>query len=390
MPTARLGAGSGPALLLLLRAPAVLLPALCLLLPACTPQKVATPSRSLLSKPEEGHVYLAQLMPVHPLWPAAKRLAAELERLRRPLLPMEISAGWTWDTPTLLGPAPWAYPQTALRRDWLEWRQGLAAPVSTPDATLPADLQAARLWRYRQIELEQARRLLEAQSLESRRLAQFREQLVREHLDELTNAGLDLSVPPAEARQKGAETVERIWTHIEAMVARAEAESTQKRLPAVEAQLAEEARRRRAEVDAEIEAEAAARRERETPPLVEPQRGFQQRLEKFVERSPEEPGPQQLAGTTPEAGDLVAAQQAYYRAQAEYHQARQRQLTRLENSQARLVRAILADLRLAALRTAYEKNLRLSLVPPGSPQGADLTELVRRRLQQIWSAKDSR
>lgn len=335
-------------------------------------------------------MYLAQLMPVHPLWPAAKRLAAELERLRRPLLPMEISAGWTWDTPTLLGPAPWAYPQTALRRDWLEWRQGLAAPVSTPDATLPADLQAARLWRYRQIELEQARRLLEAQSLESRRLAQFREQLVREHLDELTNAGLDLSVPPAEARQKGAETVERIWTHIEAMVARAEAESTQKRLPAVEAQLAEEARRRRAEVDAEIEAEAAARRERETPPLVEPQRGFQQRLEKFVERSPEEPGPQQLAGTTPEAGDLVAAQQAYSRAQAEYHQARQRQLTRLENSQARLVRAILADLRLAALRTAYEKNLRLSLVPPGSPQGADLTELVRRRLQQIWSAKDSR
>ncbi len=390
MCTSRLGAGCGPAVLQLLRTPAVLLPALCLLLPACAPEKAATPRPLLLSKPFEGHVYLAQLMPTHPLWPAAERLAAELERLRRPLLPMEIGAEWTWGMPTFVGPVPRAYPQAALRRDWLEWRQGLTELVPTPGSALPADLQAARLWRYRQIELEQARQLLEAQSAESRRLAQFREQLVRDHLDELTNAGLDLSVPPAEARQRGAQTVQRIWSHIEAAVARAEAESTQKRLPAIQARLAEESRRRRAEVDAQIEAEAATRREGETPPLVEPQRKFEQRLQQFAEGSPRRPERGQLTAMSAPAGDLQAAEQAYARARAEYEQTRQRQLVRLEESRVQLVRAILADLRLAAMRFAYEDNLRLSLVPPGSPQGADLTEHVRKRLQQIWSGKDSR
>jgi hypothetical protein len=329
-------------------------------------------------------------MSAHPLWPAAQRLAAEIDRLGGTAVPAVAGeAGESWRTPIFVGPAPLAYPEDLFQRDWREWQTGLTMPAPVETAALPPDLEAARTWRYRQIDLEQARKLMEARATESRRLAQFREKLVRDHLEELTNAGLDMSVPRAETRQKGPEAAQKIWDRIEAAVAQQQAESTQKRLPAIEARLAAESRQRKAQVDADIQAEAQARRESEIPALVEPRQGFEQHMEQFAGRPHEEGRQEQVAGMAPPAGDVRAAEQARAQARAEYEQARQRQLARLQQSQAELIRAILADVRLAAMRAAFEDNLRLDLVPPGSPRGADLTEKVRWRLELIWSGKDA-
>ena len=370
-------------------APAVILPALCLLLAACGPQKVATPAPSPLSNPLEGHVYLAQLMSAHPLYPAAQRLAAEIGRLgRTPAPAVTAEVGERWTTPLFLGPPPLAFPQDAFLRDWQTWQTGLVIPAPPETAGLPPDLEAARDWRYRQIDLEQARKLAEARATESRRLAQFRDKLVRDRLEELTNAGLDLKVPPAEAPQREEETRRRIWDEIEAAVAREQAESAEKRLPAVQAQLDAETARRKAEVDAEVQAEARARRESALPTLVEPRQEMEQRVKRFANPPSTGGQPTQLPGMAPTATDLRAAEQARDQALAEYERTRQRQLQRLEESQAALIRSILADVRLAAMRAAFEDNLRLNLVPPGSPRGADLTDQVRRRVELIWSGRD--
>lgn len=371
------------------RAPAVLLPALCLLLAACGTQKAATPPRAGLSNPLEGHVYLAQLMSGHPLFPAAQRLAAEISRLEQAAVPaIGSGVGEGWLSPLYLGPAPGVFPRDAFLRDWRTWQAGLLTPAPLETVGLPPDLEAAREWRYRQIELEQAAQMAQARAAESRVLARLRESLVRERMEELTNAGLDLSVPPAEAARREEEIHRRIWDQIEATVAREQAQAEQKRLPAIQARLDAETARRKAEVDAQVQAEARLRQESVLPELVEPRQRMEARVARFADLpfGPEQPA--QLGGLAPSVTDLATAERARDEALAHYQQTRLEQIQRLKRSQAALVRLILADVRLAAMRVAFQDNLRLSLVPPGSAFGANLTDRVSRRAQQIWSGRD--
>jgi hypothetical protein len=218
----------------------------------------------------------------------------------------------------------------------------------------------------------------------------------------LTNAGLNLAGTPATpgaeaalepgrqaaaAAAQEAEANQRVWDQIEAAVAREEAESREKRLPQVEAQLATDAAQRKAQVDAEVQAEAKARQAQEIPPTQEGRRELEGRLKQFV-AAPHGPSrPESLASPAPTGAELRAAEQARAQALTAYEQTRQRQLQRLEASQAQLIHAILADVRLAAMRVAFEDNLRLDLVPPGEPRGIDLTNRVRKHLESIWTGR---
>ncbi len=324
-------------------------------------------------------------MCTHPLYPAARRLAAEIDRLERvetPTVAAEVGEGWA--PPVFASPALLAFPQDVFQRDWQAWDAGLVTATPLETAGLPPDLEAARDWRYREIDLEQARKLAQVRADESRRLAELRENLVRERLEELTNAGLDFSGLPAEARARGEEKRRQIWDQIEGATAREQAEYLHKRLPALQARLAAETARRKAEVDTAIQAETRVRHESAIPALLEPRHEMEQRMQRFTGAVRGQEPPTSLPGMGPTAADLRAAEEARDQAFTAYREARERQLQRLQESQVQLVRAIIADVRLAAMRVAFGDNLRLTLVPPGSPQGADLTDQVRRRVDSIW------
>ena len=349
-------------------------------------------------------MYLAELMAAHPLYPAARRLADDISRLSGAGIPaIAGAAGERWTTPLLAGPTPFDFPQNALESDWRDWEAGLVTLVPPADGTLPADLETARRWRDQQIDLEEARQRTVAEADESQKLAEFREKLVREHLAELTNAGLNLATPAAQApgaeamgqqaqetaaaAAREAETSKRVWDQIEAAVAQ-EAAASQQRLAQREAQVKIETAQRQAQVAAEVQAEAKARQAAEHPPTQAGRQEMEARMKEFA-ASPHQAGrPAPLAGAAPTGAEMRAAEQARAQALAAYEQTRQRQLQRLRESQAQLLRAILADVRLTAMRVAFEDNMRLDLVPPGEPRGRDLTDRVRRRLELIWTGRD--
>ncbi len=369
--------------------PAVLLLALCSLLAGCGQGKVATHPPLGLSKPTEGHVYLAELLSAHPLYPAAQRLSEEISREEReqgqaaPLASLE-----PWTARPLAGLSLGEFPYEAFHRDWVAWEAQLVGPPESEQRGLPPDLEAEKRWRYRQIELEEVQALAQVRAEESRRLAAIREELVRERLVELTNAGLSVQLPPGEARQKAEEIRRQIWTDIEEAVSR-ERQASEARLALQAERLARQSQRLKTQVDAELEEEAQARRESRLLGVEGPREEMRRGVAGLLGHLGIDSGRLERSGAEPSPTDLQEAEQARNRAFAAYQEARRRQLRRLKESRAQLIRAMLADLRLATTRVAFEHNLRLTLVPPGSPTQVDLTSQVRRHLRTIWSGRTS-
>jgi hypothetical protein len=334
-------------------------------------------------------VYLAELMSVHPLYRAAQRLSEEISQEER----QQGQGGLftplgAWTARSLADISLGGYPYEAFHRDWMTWEAQLIGPPELEERGLPPDLEAEKRWRYRQIEWEEAQALAQVRAEEGRRLAAVREELVRERLVELTNAGLNVKLPPGEARQKAEEIRRQIWAEIEQAVSR-ERQASEARIAAQAERLAGESRRLKSQVDAELEGEARARRENRLlggeGPREEMRRGVAGLYERLEANGAHDERPVAERGPT----DLQEAEEARNRAFAAYQQTRRRQLQRLEESRAQLVRAMLADLRLATMRVAFEHNLRLTLVPPGSPTSVDLTPQVRTYLKAIWSGSIS-
>lgn len=365
--------------------PAVLLLALCSLLAGCGEGKVATHPPLGLSKPTEGHVYLAELMSVHPLYPAAQRLSEEISREEREQAQAGLFAPLgPWTARPLAGVILGGFPYAAFHRYWVAWEAQLVGPPEPQEAGLPPDLEAEKRWRYRQIELEEAQALAQVRAEESRRLAAVREELVRERLVELTNAGLNVRLPAGEARQKAEEIRGQIWAEIEEAVSR-ERQASEARVALQAQRLASQSRRLKAQVDAELEEEARARRESRLLGVEGPREEMRRGVAGLPGRPGVDSGRVERPGAEPDGTDLQEAEEARNRALAAYHEARRRQLQCLQECRVQLVRAMLADLRLATTRVAFEHNLRLTLVPPGSPTRVDLTSQVRRYLRTIWS-----
>lgn len=330
-------------------------------------------------------MYLAQLISAHPLYSAVRRLGEEIERHRQatPLTTGEnISA--SWEAEGLSGPLPGDYPQQALREDWQAWESGLAAPETSEEGGLPEDLAASRDWRYQQIEADMANKLTRVRTEESRRQARLREQLVRGYLTELTNLGLGR--PPAQDPEQPTRRRQEIWADIQGRL-RQEQVQSEARVALAGEQFEADACAKKAQVDAEVQAEAQARREIQMPALLGPQQEMQERVEELVGQSQAGGRQVEVLGAELPPGVQEESRQAREQILAEYEEARQRQLDRFIKSREKLLHDIWDDTRKAVLRVAFEQNLTIHLVPPGSARGRNLTTQVRRRVEEIWSAQ---
>lgn len=278
-----------------------------------------------------------------------------------------------------LGP----FPTEALRREAELWRAGLEPPAVAPPVETPTDLQASRSWRYLRIEVEAARKLGELQNAESRALAERREELVRSRLTELTNLGLPPDADEAQAAAKRAE----IWAGIEAEMAAA-TQASQRRLLAKQQELAVEAAAAKAKVDRELEEEAARRQQRAESREAGILRGeMAEAVQALADQQGVQKRARQLTGLGPPAGIRESAVQAQEEVRGQYEATRRLQSERLRAGQAALMRGILADTRRAVMKVAFEDNLRLHLLPAGSPVGEDLTATVRERVRAIWAGE---
>jgi hypothetical protein len=335
-------------------------------------------------------VYLAELIPAHPLYPAAQRLGEEISRLEsgHPTAP-NLAFPPPWTTPTLSGVLG-DFPEAQLREQWQGWQAGLQTPAALEPPGLPADLEASRRWRYLQVEADQARSLAQVRAQESQRLAQFREQLVRSRLTELSNAGLDLSPEPATGPAANNPQQAQIWKEIEDQV-QAEQAKSQARIDAVQQTLAAEAEAKQAEIDRQIQAEAASRKQQaqDIPELGELRQDMSQALSDLVARDGMGPRTRQLAGVEFPSGARQSGEEAQRQSLAAFEQTRQLQLQRLLDGQGVLLSAIVADTRRAVAKVAFEQNLRVHLIPTGAPEGRDLTAQVGERVRALWSGQES-
>ncbi|HEY3397486.1 MAG TPA: hypothetical protein VGM19_07510 [Armatimonadota bacterium] len=328
-------------------------------------------------------MYLAQLIPTHPLYPAYQRLTEQIAR-EQAARPGPFPPMMGWQIPVLSGPELGAYPRASLQADLADWEAGLTLPPAYQPGVLPADLEASRRWRYRLLDLDDARQLEALQATESRRLAAVRERLVRDRLADLANAGGDLTVPAAEAQQRAEQERQAIWDEINKQLAQEQTASDAK-IALAQEKLNADAVAARAAIDAEVKAEAATRQTNRLPALTTSRQEMQQKLRGLASSLGPEARPAPLRGVAPLPGSLEQSSAARAATLAAVDQARRQELQRLRDSQAQLLRSLLADVRLAALRVAFEQNLRLTLVPSGEPTGPDLTDQVRTNLQQMWS-----
>jgi hypothetical protein len=370
----------------LARTPAGFLLAFCLLVTGCGAKKPATSFPSVLSNPKEGYVYLAELLSAHPLYEEARSLGEEIAQLQSGSRP-----GFLW-------PAPWSvpllsgglgpFPEAALRGEAHNWRAGLETAVAVLPPGLPADLETSRQWRYLQIDAKRAHKLAALESAESARLATQREELVRSRLTELTNVGLDLSLPAPQRREEADRKQAAIWAEIEAEMA-AETTASKAEVAAEGKALAVEAAAEKAKIEAEILAEAEARRRQAqtSPALQDLREDMNKAVEGLVAQDGVGERTKQLAGIPPPAGMRESGAQAQAQVLAQYEATRRLQIERLRAGQAALMLAILADTRRAVLKVAFEDNLRLHLIPTASPVGANLTAEVGERVRAIWTGE---
>jgi hypothetical protein len=333
-------------------------------------------------------VYLAELISLHPLYPAARRAGEEMDRLRSGELP-EAPARMPldWELPLMSGELG-MFPEGELRREYRAWVAGLKSPTVPATEGLPADLAASQQWRYMQVELATAQTLAEFRGRESQRLAQLRETLVRSRLTELTNAGIVTGVPPAQARETAAEQQAQIWQEIEEQT-QAEQQESEHRIVAEKRRLETQARAQKAVIEREINQEAAARRRaaQEIPELAGLRAEMTGRMEEVVAAGGVGERARQVSGAAPPATVRSSAEQAREEAFAEYEATRQRQLERLAEGQAATLRAIMQDMRRVVMMIAFRDNLRLHVIPAASPVGRDLTGEVRAKVQAVWAGR---
>jgi len=169
----------------------------------------------------------------------------------------------------------------------------------------------------------------------------------------------------------------------------AEAQASQARVAAAQEKLAGESAAAKAKIDAEIAAEAAARRRQaqDSPEAGRLREEMAEAVRDLTAQRGIGERTRQLAGIPPPGEVRESVAQAQGEVLGQYEATRRLQIERLRAGQAALMRAILADTRRAVMKVAFEDNLRLHLIPAGSPVGQNLTAQVHERVRAIWTGE---
>jgi len=354
---------------------------------SCTPPKAATNSPLTLSKLKKGYVYLAELMPAHPLYRELCSLQAHINRLRGGAqLDIADDIGRAWESPVILGPIGIDYPMRLLGQRRQDWWENLPILGYGPTIGLPQDLEARLAWRQQQIQQQTAQKLRQAEAEESGRLAQLRIQAKARYQNELNNLDLELSVPDDKIQQKAAQRRQEIEQQITEELSR-EATRGEDRLQ----QLREKLKQQENQAVAKARQELLTRSQQRRSEIGAEEGQLRQQLQQGLEMVGEPPwledalaAGRRLPTPQPEEAEVLRDQ-----AFVHWRAARREQLERLIAQRASLTRAIAAGTRSAARRVAWEENLDLRLLPDEQRHGSDMTNIIAQKLATLWSPHES-
>lgn len=346
----------------------------------CGPRQDAAAPR--LAPRPGGYVYVAQLLPEHPLYPQLQALEGEIARLAAVPMPATIAFAGAPAMRLEVGPllTPGMPLETFLRRraDWLQGPSLLAPPGSSP---LAPDLAAELNWTRQRLAdaMEQAAR--QAASDEALRLSAQRAAAVRARQEMLNNAGLDLSLSEAEAQAAGDAERQRLWDEIDQEMHAAGAAS-EARL----GQLRQELEADTARLQAEAEARIWQRQEERLGIAVKS--GSKTRTAMSNSVKPPEP----LEASAAESWVLAEARGARIIAGRQQlgvvaQTRRNAQISELQRRRAALAGRLMTSTEHAVVGLAAMQGLELSLPPRDEPRGPNRTEEMRQALRKLYAGE---
>ncbi|MCX7597409.1 MAG: hypothetical protein N2512_00885 [Armatimonadetes bacterium] len=343
------------------------------------PQEDALPP--LPPPPRDGYVVIGPLLPLHPLWPEARRLHEKaLVLLERPDQP--ITSGYSdplWKTPLTEIPRL----TQPVRPGPLELTPAVPRPGEIP--TMPGyqdRIDEALRWRQEMIEAKYEKRLREHRAAEETSLAKLEIELWQRVQVALNNLRIREAMGGPEG-SRAREQREAIESRVERQMQAAREEAEQRL-----ALLAEELEQAKAKEMAAAEDELRAESQSEVPEQMAAGADALAELERALELQwwlPPEPKASLPPELTRIAGELAHREKRVRQEQqAKLVAVRRAQAKRLRDQADELQRLIREDVEAAVRALGLSDGVVLRVLPLDSPAGRNMTGEYARKLRALW------
>lgn len=349
----------------------------CLKLPEAGPLPVPP------AAPREGYVVLGPLLPLHPLWPEARRLHEKALALQRSVVaragaPVEMLLETPLVEPLTLpepfGPGPLALTPAP------------AQPFDNPALRRHLEgLEQVLRWQRDRIEAKYARRMRQARAAEETALAKLEVELWQKAQVALNNLKIREAIGGIEGRQ-AREQREAIEAKIQRQVGAAR-EKAEQRLSALAEELARAKAQELAAVEAQLRSEAQPDVAAQLSTGAEDLAALQRALEMKWWQPPE------AQATLPPELTKVAASLAERERRARTKQraglatVRGLQARRLRDQAEELQRLIREDVECAVRAIALSQGTVLHVLPLEPPAGRNMTREYAEMLRALWSQR---
>ncbi|GEM_PF-6308682 len=358
---------------------------LALSLAGCARVKSPVP---LPDEPVDGYAWTAMLVSRHPLWGALRNLERAQQELGaagwEPAL--EPANRWFADL-TFAGSFALPDPGARLARLNEDWRADYP-PLLLPRDGLSQDLQARIDWEREQAERVVRTRLAEAESVESRKLARMRAELVQYYQERLTNLSIDSTIGTAQRAAEAEAEAQRIWAIIEA-----EIEAARRRgeddVTTLEAELRQEAAERVQRARQRAEEISAERRETMRAAGADL---YDRMIAEMQQSWPTADGGEVSAEVEADTGNsrLEEMGASYASAEAARQAKVAEQQAEMAQAIARLRAQITEGTESAAQVVAYRNGIALQVIPGGTRRGSDVTQFIADKLEDFWAVSGSK
>jgi len=361
-------------------APVLIILALCFMVWGCTQKKAETKLPLTLSKPQIGYVYIAALMPAHPLYAQLSALQNYIDALRgvgEPALAEAINR--LYESPLLMPPSASSGMEgiDQYRNNWLA---GEDWDIFGGGRGLPGDLQAQLSWERSRIDRKVLQQLQQAAAQESQWLAYLQIEAMIRRQPEVTDQELDLSESPTEASRKA----EQLRAEIVEDAIGEELAASRARLEKLRQDLETDRGQSLSEIRDRLQASAQQRQSYTAAASRKLQQQLAERIQQFTGTI--EPLDKAMVGAAPSVEQLQQAGQQHSDAQKEYNQAVAAQIEQLLAREMALSGAIEQATRRAVQRIGWEENLDLHLVPGDEKVGDDRTTFIAEKLAAMWAS----
>jgi len=341
---------------------------------------LAQPANGTIADPEpDGHVYLAQLVTGHPLYPDLIRLEKAIQSLSIPEEAVRLhrlSFGDRLRGDYVGGPIHPLSPVQSWQMRADELARRLALTTEPGLDRLPPDLAASLRWRQAQAQRQTALELLRAESQASRERADAAVELYGRNRERLHT--LNVREDP------DAETPDKVRAELEAQLQDIERKH-QLRLEKLEKSLSASVDARAAQAERSVWRQARSRVRPLTGGTGEAlAQSMIAGLRQFTlpdwltDAQVSLPAPDLPESFTEADLETIARERG---------EARLRMAQTLARRRNEITRQIESATRLAAEKVARERKIRLQFSPAGNAVGPDMTQQVGQAVRKLWKAQ---